>query len=182
MPLRRRKQKPGRKIDKKGMIREALNNRLFAVSNSELVDKLSLDTVDRPEDVKDIDPERINSIDLPRLSSIQLSRWLQYCTAMLSYSLVTAAEAENKLSVANSLYSSTKARKTAAALIGDKTPKWKIDSIVESDEELKELDQRLKELVAIKTLAKAHTQVWEVRASLFSREVSRRASEKSQGI
>lgn len=178
MPLKSRSERHAQSTTtRQEKLKRALAKKLHAVTNDQLESSIALDTVERPDEKA----EDINSIDLPKLSSRDLSRWLQYCTGMHSFALVRLAEAENKLQVVSSLHASKRAE-YLAIYQGMYDAKWKLDAEVDKEPDVVMLDSQLKEISAVKTLVKAHVQVWEARSAMFSREVSRRSSEKQQGI
>lgn len=167
---------PKSSLGKRDKVRNALSNRLHAVSNAKLEELLGLSSISKPAS----EPTDINKADLPLLNSKQLSRCMQYCTGMLAYALSKTAESENRLAA---LCNFRNARRSQLYVLynGDKKPKWKIEAELEDDMELREVDGKVEVEKAHFVLLKAHINVWEARVSMFSREQTRRSQEIQRG-
>lgn len=167
---------PRNNRNRSASIEAALKNTLHKVSSAHLLRSLDLEPIQKPKSNKiKVDFEEL---DLPRVSSQQLSRFLQYCSSMHAFALVKGAEVENKL---NAVESMRLARKSELyVLYNDGRPKWQLEAEVEEDTQLKAVEQKREDLAALKTLIKAHIAAWESRTAMFSRELSRRASESNR--
>lgn len=136
-----------------------------------------LPDIKKPSIGKGVD-ESFNTLDLPVVSSKQLSRYLQYASGMLSYSLVLGANFDNEVNAIDTAIHRVKAMLRVAHTGGG--PKYKTDAAIMSDPHLAKLQRRFDVALAKSKLIAAHIAAYESRVSMISREVSRRGLEYQQ--
>lgn len=155
----------------------ALGKRLY-VDTSKLDEDLGLPQIGKPTAGSGVN-EDFTNLDLPTLSSKSLARYLQYSSGMHSFALVCCAKAENH---ANSISEALGRRIAELRVVLDVgAQKYKLDAHIDQDENVTKLRDKALIADAKVKLYKAYVAAYEARTSMFSRELSRRASETMKG-
>lgn len=118
--------------------------------------------------------------DLTTLNIVQVGQIHQYYTGMLAYMMTEAAKADMRHTAAKSHYNHLMKVKKFQIAGGSDDPMWKVEAQLEDDKEVKEAYTSLLEAEAYNTLVASKTKGLELKASMTSREITRRTTERER--
>lgn len=153
---------------------KALRNRIKVVPivQKGITKALGLPLIGKPN-VKKVD-ESFN-IDLPTVDGRMLSRYMQWATGWLAYSIALGAKFDNEYNAIDTALTRTVALyRTSGAFKG---PKYRVDAAINAEESVAKLRDDLEVIQAKRNIVAAHISVYESRVALISRELSRRGME-----
>jgi hypothetical protein len=128
----------------------------------------------KPQDLEVDDTD-----DITALSLQQVGQMLQYFTSYHAYALVEFAKADQQATVVGYAHDSIKKQTMLRLDAGQQ--KYKLDAAVAADAAVKHAYLKLLEAEATKSMMKVVTEGIREKMELYSREITRRQTERTQG-